>query len=278
MRHTHSFKRNCRLLTITVITTLLFASCKKDFSETKAESLVQQQSSGQSISENTSGRVGLPYQQGVIILGGKLNNPYTPDLMTKAWSNLQKKGVTSLFPVDIRQTYQYVKFSPRTWDEYDDLKEDSLLHISDIPYDYDIIQNGNYYHDPRINDTLPTYQYATVPIGFDFNDTIAYEVLSPLYIPERDEKLLGSSNQNEPFLDKLLNEVYTLTGNYEDTIDLRQQSTLNRFTPGGNIRLFDTRLNTNYGFEGLKVTARRWFDVLTAYCDFNGNYRMGWTL
>ena len=79
------------------------------------------------------------------------------------------------------------------------------------------------------------------------------------------------------YIDKLLNEAYTLTGNYEDTIAIDPQITLNRYTPGGNIRLFDTRLGTNYGFEGVKVTARRWFDVLTAYCDFNGNYRMGWT-
>ncbi len=255
--------------------TFLFASCQKHFDKPRTEDKSRQSATINNLTENTAGRLGLPYQEGTILLGEQLKNPYTPTLMAQAWDNLQKKGVASLYPVDIRQTHLYVKFKPQNWEEYDDLKEDSLLHLSDIPYDYDIIKNGNYFHDPAVNDTLPTFQYATVPTGFDFNDTIAYEVLSPLYIPERDSKLLGTSSQNEPFLDKLLNEAYTLTGNYEDTIDLSQPSTLNRYTPGGNIQLFDTRLATTYGFEGVKVTARRWFDVYGTYCDFNGNYRMG---
>ncbi len=262
------------LAIVLFVITIFLTSCQKDFKEAKADDKAQQLNSAQRLTENIAGRLGLPYQEGTIVLGDQLRNPYTPTLMSQAWNNLQSRGVTSLYPVEIRQTHFYIKFKPRTWDEYDDLKEDSLLHISDIPYDYEIVKNGNFYQDPTINDTLPTYQYATVPAGFDFNDTIAYEVLSPLYIPEKDNQLLGPSNQNEPFLDKLLNEAYTLTGNYEDTIDLNQQSSLNRYVPGGNIQLFDTRLNTNYGFQGVKVTARRWFDVLTAFCDLNGNYRM----
>jgi hypothetical protein len=193
--------------------------------------------------------------------------------MTTAYDSLIKKGVTSAIPVNIRETYYYVRFTPKTWDQYDDLKEDSTLELSDIPYDYEILQNGNYYHDPSIPDSMPTYQYATVPVGFVFNDTIQHEILSPLYIPEVDQPLLGSNNENELYVDKLLNEVYTLTGNYEDTIPTPNSSTA-KFTPGGNIQIFDTRLNANYGMEGIKVTARRWFVVYPAFCDFNGNYRM----
>ena len=183
--------------TFAVLATLFFVSCKKDFSEQKSDEQKIAESSKQTSNESSSGRLGLSYRQGTIILGEQLKNPYTPTLMAKAWENLQRKGVTSNYPVNIRRTHLYVKFKPKSWDEYDDLKEDSLLQISDIPYDYDILQNGNFYHDLAVVDTLPTYQYASVPVNFDFNDTIEYEILSPLYIPERDNSLLGASNQNE---------------------------------------------------------------------------------
>lgn len=123
------------------------------------------------------------------------------------------------------------------------------------------------------NDTLPTYQYATVPAGFHFNDTIPYDIISPLYVPEVDNSLLGTSDQNELFVEKLLNEAYNLTGNYEDTIPVENYSE-RKYFPSGRIQIFDTRLNSIYGMEGLKVTARRWFIVYTAYCDRFGQYIM----
>ncbi len=223
---------------------------------------------------NTSQRLNLPYQEGNLVLGQHLQNPYTLAIMHKAYDNLVTRGITSNYPVNVRETYYYVKFNPRTWNEYDDLKEDSTLELSDIPYDYEINQNGNYYHDPSIPDSLPTYQYATVPEGFIFNDTIPHEILSPLYVPEVDNSLLGSQEENELFVDYLLNEAYTLTQNYEDTIALSDNLRRPKYTPGGNIQIFDTRLSTNYGLEGIKVTARRWFIVYPAFADFNGNYRM----
>lgn len=268
-----SLKGLCQLTAFILFTGLIFISCKKDFSKTHPVQTTGITSSEQTTNNITSGRLGLDYQEGNILLGGKLNNPYDPILMQTAYSNLQQKGITSIYPVDIRPTHYYVKFKPRTWDEYDDLKEDSTLELSDIPYDYEITRNGNYYHDPAINDTLPTYQYATVPAGFHFNDTIPYDIISPLYVPEVDNSLLGTSDQNELFVEKLLNEAYNLTGNYEDTIPL-ENYTERKYFPSGRIQIFDTRLNSIYGMEGLKVTARRWFIVYPAYCDRFGQYIM----
>lgn len=268
-----TLKRFYRLTAFILFTGLIFTSCKKDFSKTSPVQNTGIASSEQPTNNSTSGRLGLDYQEGNILLGEKLNNPYDPTLMQTAYNSLQQKGVSSLYAVNIRTTHYYVKFKPRTWDEYDDLKEDSTLDLSDIPYDYDITRNGNYYHDPSVNDTLPTYQYATVPAGFHFNDTIPYDIISPLYVPEVDNSLLGTSDQNELFVEKLLNEAYNLTGNYEDTIPVENYSE-RKYFPSGRIQIFDTRLNSIYGMEGLKVTARRWFIVYTAYCDRFGQYIM----
>jgi hypothetical protein len=253
----------CILLTI--------SGCRKNTTEPEP-AITDAQNTG--FTNRTMAREDI-YREGDVILGKQLQNPYTIDIMKQAYDNVIKKGIFSTYPVNIRETYYYVRFKPKTWDEYDDLKEDSTLELSDIPYDYSISVTGNYYHDRAIPDSLPTFQYATVPVDFHFNDTISYEVLSPIYVPEVDTDLMGVSDENETFVDYLLNEAYLLTGNYEDTLDMaREASRRPKFTPGGNIRIFDTRLATNYGMEGIKVTARRWFIVYSANADFFGNYRM----
>lgn len=265
-------RRNVKsvLLTLAVLATLVLASCKRDIINKPEQSKTLATATN---SINSSQRLGLSYQEGDVVLGAQLKNPYTLQNITKSYDSLISKGVTSIYPVNIRETHYYVKFKPKSWDEYDDLKEDTTLELSDIPYDYEIIQNGNYYHDPSITDSLPTYQYASVPAGFDFNDTIAYEIISPLYIPEEDNSLIGNNDENELYVDKLLNQAYKLTENFEDTIPIESSSAL-KYTPGGNIQIFDTRLSANYGMESVKVTARRWFIVYVAHTDFFGNYRM----
>jgi hypothetical protein len=252
------------------LTSILFNSCKREIGEIKKpEAKLEMANSSNGNSENSN----FEYQEGEVILGDKLENPYTPEIMQQALENIEGKGVASLHPVEIKITYYYVKFSPKNWDEYDDLRLDSTLELSDLPFDYPVTQTGNYYHDPSIADSLPTFQYATVPVNYEFNDTIDYEILSPLYIPEVDKPLLGLNNDNEFFVDQLLDEAYKITGNYDDTIDMNCYPTLD-FTPGGNIQINDTRLGTNYGMEGVKVRARRWFIIYLAQPDFFGNYRM----
>ena len=254
---------------VAITATIFISSCKKEVEEKLQEPKALAETTNSGVGTE---QLGLGYQEGDVVLGQQLNNPYTPDIMNTAYANVINKGITSIYPVDIRKTHYYVKFKPQTWSEYADLKEDSTLKLSDIPYDYQITQNGNGYHDPAINDSLPTYQYATVKKEFIFNDTIDYEILAYLYIPEVDSNLLGSNDQNKAFVDELLDEAYMLTGNYEDT--LQDNITNTHYQPGGNIQLFDTRLNSNYGMEGVKVTARRWFVTYNANTDFNGNYRM----
>ena len=273
MRQNLAFKHIRKELFFIVLTGLIISSCRKESSETISEAKKSETSSGNASNGGNSHRLGMDYQEGKIVLGQRLNNPYDPTLMQNAKSKVQQRGITSVNPVNVRTTHLYVKFKPRNWDEYDDLKEDTTLELSDIPFDYEIIKNGNYYHDPSINDTLPTYQYATVPAGFTFNDTIPYEVISPLYIPEVDNSLTGATDQNENYVENLLNEAYKITGNDEDTIPITDLAE-RKYFPSGRIQIFDTRLRSIYGMEGLKVTARRWFIVYSAFCDRFGQYTM----
>lgn len=204
------------------------------------------------LSNNASGIDG-GYQQSDLILGNKLNNPYLLNNMTAAKNTLTNKGFSSLLPINIRATHYYVKFKPQNFDQYDDLISDTTLKLSDYPLDYEIITRGNRYHDPSIVDTLPTFQYTSVKIDFHFNDTIPYEILASLYIPEVDNSLLGTNNENENYVDKLLDQAYKQTGNFNDTITVDPATNMQRpkYNPSGNIQIFDTRLNRTYGMEGV---------------------------
>lgn len=222
-------------------------------------------------------------EDGVLLLGQQLQNPYLVSNMTMAYNQLRTQGVPSLYPVDVRATHYYVKFKPENFWQYDVLANDENLDLYEYPLDYSIAKTGDRYHDPSLPDSVPTYQYAAVPVNFQFNDTIPYDIIDPLYIPEEDEKLLGDADQNESYVDRLLDEAYILTGNFDDTLGAGGRKGLNRgikpqegarFTPGGRIRVFDTRLNSLIGLEGIRVRARRWFTVRKASPDFNGNYRM----
>ena len=60
------------------------------------------------------------------------------------------------------------------------------LEIFDTPVDYQIDYEGDYYHDPSIPDSLPTWQYAVVPPNFVFPSGIQHETLAQIHIPGDD--------------------------------------------------------------------------------------------
>jgi hypothetical protein len=220
------------------------------------------------------------YEEGEVILGDKLKNPYLVPNMQLAYNTLTEQGEFDCRQIKVRPTHYYVKFMPRNLEQYEVLDHDSLLNLSEYPLDYAIIQDGNSYHDPSVPKGDVTYQYAAVRIGYKFNDTIPYQIIDELYIPEEDEDLVNDDNDDEynpnwDCIDKLLDQAYLQTGNDDDILGASAyQRRRPRYRPGGNIQIFDTRLNANIGMEGVKVRARRWFSVYVARPDRNGNYRM----
>ena len=83
-----------------------------------------------------------------IVLGEKLEDPYAIQNITKALARLYptKAGREDLTPTDL-----YVRFLPTTDEEVETLV--SLgLHLTDHPLDYRIVVEGDWYHDPSIDD------------------------------------------------------------------------------------------------------------------------------
>lgn len=114
------------------------------------------------------------------ILGAKRTNPYTVANMVQAYSNL---GLTN---IAVTANNQYVRFlpnSPTQLSFLDSLMDAQNLEVFDTPMDYDVTQEGNYYQDPAIPDSMITWQYAVVPTTFQAPAGITYQVLSQIHIP-----------------------------------------------------------------------------------------------
>lgn len=252
--------------------TLIIGSCQKQ------DLPIEDKESSPSLNLAAGSGNDIPFMGGSnTLLGESKQNPYTVSNMTAAWQNISSRGVTTNSEASVYTTHYYVKFKPQTSDQYEELHKDTTLTFSDLPIESTVTQNGDYYHDPSLPDSVPTYQYAAVKAGYQFPEGIPYEIIDNLYIPEKDNIFDYQQGGTEDlFVDKLLNQAYTQTGNYEDTIPLinTAQIEARKYTPGGRIRVFDTRLQQWIGMEGVRVEARRWFVIYSAYTDFNGNYRM----
>ncbi len=64
--------------------------------------------------------------------------------------------------IDIETTHYYVRFLPVDTVEVAILESDTILELWDHPLLFEIEQVGNWYHDPSIPDSLPTWQYTVV--------------------------------------------------------------------------------------------------------------------
>lgn len=241
---------------------ILLFSCKKEV-EHKTEKLE---------SSTTN------YNQ-AIVLGKKLENPYSVSNMRKAYSELAKKGsLRTIEDSPVRTTHYYVRFIPKTWEEYDSLLADSTLILYQIPLDYEILEAGNTYHDPSIPENSPTWQYASLKKEQSFTKNIQYEILEELYIPEEDLSLSSTNTntrtKNQSLADLLVKESLILTNNASDTAQIQNTSTLKTaWSPGGTIRVWDTRLNKYIPLVGVKIRARRWFTTHTATTNASGWYQ-----
>ncbi len=216
------------------------------------------------------------------VLGDKLDNPYSVANMRKALESLAPEDRGGLSIEDISTSHFYVKFRPANYDELDRIKQDTTLILYDIPLDYEITSQGEYYHDPSIPDSLPTYQYASVEFAHRAAiDTlgVAYDVLENLFIPDEDRDFVedsgtraaasGGGRIDEAVADALVERSLELTGNAEEPDGMTRAS---KWRPAGQITYYDEVLKKTIGMEGLKVYARRWFTTHTGIVNANGYY------
>lgn len=222
-----------------------------------------------------------------IVLGQQLQNPFTPTIMQTAYDNI-KSSNPFFTTFNVRTTHKYIKLSPSSYSELDSLIANSEIELFDHPLDYEILVDGDYYHDPAIPyDTIhPTFQYGVVSSDYDFNKiSSSYTVISDLYLPDEDPDLLaiiasnpnpkpGKENPIERDMDILIDEALFLTNNLPAS-EAERGIRPPRWTPSGTLTITDNQLQSDIGLEGAKVKIRRWFKVAIEYTDVNGNFTSG---
>jgi hypothetical protein len=253
-----------RSVAIAIVTSLTISSCL-----TEEEVLTQEVMS---------------YGGQPIILGKKLENPFSVAYMRIAYANIaQKPGGTVNTKTELSASHLYVRFLPEDENATERLFNDTTLNLTDYPLDYEVIQQGDYYHDPSIPAGRPTYLYATVPTNYRAPEGISIEILDELYLPHSDLLLLTngrSSNDSEVLAEALEDEAFLISGHTDEVSDQEHRGEdgaarkKSKWYPSGKITVFDNRLNKYIPLEGVKVQARRWFDVAEAYTDASGNFRM----
>lgn len=132
------------------------------------------------------------FSDSAIVLGAKLNNPYSVANLQIARDSLIAEGATPSSLPAINVTHYYARFKPADDDALAELIDrDTTIIYYEFPLDYEIKEHGISYHDPAIADTLPTYQYASVPIlkwqNLQNIPNVECTLLEPLCILDEDK-------------------------------------------------------------------------------------------
>ncbi len=200
-----------------------------------------------------------------IVLGDRLENPYKTENITKA---LQSLYPTKADRIDVKTTNLYVRFLPKTEEEFELLKK-MTVNLMDHPLDYAIKVEGDWYHDPDVPEGELTWQYAVVSPDFDFPE-IEHEIIDECYIAENDPGTRADGVDWEA----VEAEAYRLTGN-EDML-VPHTKAKDKVKPEGRLTIVDENYcdGKPLGVAGVRVSCNSFVKFDNAYTDRDGYYKM----
>ncbi len=205
---------------------------------------------------------GLDYQYGrnlsheKIVLGARLENPYKTENITKA---LQSLYPTKADRVDVRTTDLYVRFLPDN-EEQMELLEAMDLRLTDHPLDYEILEEGDWYHDPEVPDDRMTWQYAVVPHDFVFPE-VEYEIIDECHITDSSS---GTRSDDGIDWEAVERQAYLITGNEDHLLPDTKAS---KVYPSGRITIVDESLENGRpeGVKGVRVSCNSFVKFAHTY-------------
>lgn len=215
---------------------------------------------------------GIDYQYGrqlsheKIVLGERLENPYKTENITKA--------LEALYPVkadrvQVPTTDLYVRFLPKNEMQFETL-ESLGLTLTDHPLDYEIVKEGDWYHDPEVPEGCVTWQYAVVPHDFSFPD-VEYQIIDECHLSENDPQTRSDDGID---WDEVERQAYLMTGNGSF---LEQESKASKVYPSGRITIVDEDSDGGapIGVKGVRVSCNSFVKFAHAYTDEQGYYQIG---
>ena len=200
----------------------------------------------------------------MIVLGEQLEDPYSVENVIEAVSILYP---TRAGRVDIKPTDLYVRFLPRTETEYDRLVSMGL-QLVDHPVDYEIVREGDYYHDPSLPEDSITWQYAVVKADFNLPEDIRHEVLDKCYIADNDP----ATRSDGIDWSAVEREAFRLTGN-AGMMHPEVRGASAPAKPSGRLCIVDDKLGGEpEGLAGVRVSCNTFVKFAHAYTDSQGYY------
>ncbi len=210
---------------------------------------------------------GAGLEHGMIQLGEKLEDPYSVENMTKALRSLYP---TKADVVRLPATNHYVRLLPRNDDDLT-LLENMGVTMLDHPLDYQIVREGDWYHDPEIPEGELTWQYAVVPVDFSAPDGIRCELLHDCYLAEED---LGTKSDGIDWA-AVERESFRLTGNSDLLPPATKGDSETPKYPKGRIAVYDSDYDEDpVGVAGVMVCCNVFVRIAKAYTDEEGYYEM----
>lgn len=205
----------------------------------------------------------------MIVLGNKLKDPYSVKNMEAALASLYP---TKAGRVELKATDVYLRFLPSDASEYQTLV-DLGLNLFDHPLDYQVLRDGDYYHDPSVEDDKITWQYAVVRSDFKLPKNIRHEILEQCYIAENDAATRSANADIDWEL--VEEEAYRLTGNATMILPESKAEAIVA-APSGRITIVDDMYNDGepIGVAGVKVSCNSFVKFASAYTDQDGYYQM----
>ena len=235
-------------------------------------------------------------------LGKKLMNPYSLENMQLAMDTLERllektkvQGRNLVKSIDLETTDLYVRFLPKDTTQYNQMLKDSTMIYYDHPLDYEIAQQGDVYIDTTMVGQIG-WQYTVVKPDYVFPDTIKYEILERLFIPENhpdymDKEDGDTTKGRVANRSQLLSQLETLSLYLSDNLPEEEGDLLrkeiyagnstrwfwnrpSKWTPKGYINIEDTEWG-RIPIRGVKVVARRWFTSKVGYTNNIGFFQTG---
>ena len=207
-------------------------------------------------------------EHGMMVLGKQLEDPYSVSNITKALKSLYPAKAES---VDVSATDLYVRFLPSDEGEYERLQELGV-EMLDHPLDYEIVREGDYYHDPAIPEGNITWQYAVVSPDFSFPSDIRYEILDRCHITEHE--VFTRSDGDGIDWDAVERESFRLTGNAA-MLERAPGTKAGAANPSGRITLVDElKPYAVEGVKGVRVACNVFVKIGEAYTDEEGYYEI----
>lgn len=257
-------------LLILIFSLILFESCRKEQkSINKQEKILPQNTTGDGNEE-------------LMEFATQTDNPYTIENMEAALSELQASHSLDCGDINfnVRITHKYIRFEPTDSSHQELLTDDTTLILFDYPLDRKITKGGTYYRDPSLSASQLNYQWCCVPANKTMPIGVPYTLLSNLYLPEEDPELeVYYETQEDACITKLIEQALDRTGNFDTSFYDNSTTSFSlkpppKWTPKGNIRMFDDFSNTNVNLRGVKVKAHRWFETRECLTDNNGNFNI----